>query len=149
MKKKDPIEIMDIELKISGVSESQRRVQTNDAKRNKSNTQKNKDYKRDLKWDLFYFKFQNMGELKWNKFQKIREKIESLSKDLQSIVDYEKERDEVKGTLRQENVKKELLEDITKSILLVAGNEMYSAYKQNCEKISMSHSKQKTSKLSA
>lgn len=49
MKKKDPIEIMDIRLKISGVSESQRRVQTNDAKRNKSNTQKNKDYKRDLK----------------------------------------------------------------------------------------------------
>lgn len=80
-----------------------------------------------------------MGELKWNQLLQIREKIESLGKDLQSIVDYETERDEVKGALKQENVKKELLEDITKSILLVAGNEMYSAYKQNCKKTSMSH----------
>lgn len=40
MKRKDPIEIMYTKLKIAGVSEIQRRVQTNDAKRNKSNTQK-------------------------------------------------------------------------------------------------------------
>lgn len=80
-----------------------------------------------------------MGELKWNKLLQIREKIESLGKDLQSIVDYETERDGVKESLKQENVKKEILEDITKSILLVAGNEMYSAYKQNYEKTSMSY----------
>lgn len=43
MKRKDPIEIMDTKLKIAGVNETQRRVQTNDAKRNKPNIPKNKD----------------------------------------------------------------------------------------------------------